>query len=65
MAPISDKAEKMKYDINYTKQYQRQFMVKVNRKLEPELVTWLESKENVQAYIKELIRKDMETNGQD
>jgi hypothetical protein len=48
------------YDLEYIKTFQRQFMLKCNRKTEPELVEWLESKENVQTYLKELIRKDIE-----
>ena len=48
------------YDLEYVKTFQRQFMLKCNRKTEPELVEWLESKENVQTYLKELIRKDIE-----
>ena len=55
---------KIEYNIEYVKQNQRQFMLKVNRKIDPDMVDWLESKENVQAYLKELIRADM-TKGQD
>ena len=58
MSPVSEKRKQ--YEIQYTRENQRQFMLKVNRKLEPDMVTWLESKDNVQAYLKELIRKDME-----
>lgn len=38
----------------------RQFMVKINRATEPELLEYLESKDNVQGYIKSLIRADLE-----
>lgn len=48
------------YNINYVKANIRQFMLKVNRKLDPEMVDFLESKDNVQAYLKELIKADME-----
>lgn len=37
----------------------RQFMVKINRSTEPELLEYLESVDNVQGYIKALIRADM------
>ena len=47
------------YDNNYIKENQRQFLFKVNRKNEPEMVEWLESKEHIQSYIKQLIRDDM------
>lgn len=58
MAAVSDKRKQ--YEIDYIKQNQRQFMLKVNRKTDPDMVAWLESKENVQAYLKDLIRADME-----
>ena len=48
------------YNISYVKANIRQFMLKVNRKLDPEMVDFLESKDNVQAYLKELIKADME-----
>ena len=51
---------KTEYDIKYVKQNQRQFMLKVNRIHNPEMVEWLESKDNVQAYLKELIQRDMD-----
>lgn len=48
------------YNLDYVKQFQRQFMLKVNRNTDPEMIAWLESQENVQAYLKQLIREDME-----
>ena len=54
------RAKRVQYEVDYIRQNQRQFMVKVNRKLEPEMVDWLEAKDNVQAYVKQLIREDME-----
>lgn len=48
------------YNLKYIKENQRQFMIKVNRIHEPEMVTWLESKENISQYVKQLIREDME-----
>jgi len=59
MSPVSEKRKQ--YEIDYIKQNQRQFMLKVNRKTDPDMVDWLESQENVQAYLKDLIRKDMES----
>ena len=38
----------------------RQVMVKFNTVTEAEELAWLESKGQMQTYIKELIRKDME-----
>ena len=48
------------YNAKYIKENQRQFMLKVNKLLDPEMVTWLESKDNIQQYLKQLIREDME-----
>ena len=52
------------YDLEYVKTFQRQFMLKCNRKTEADLVEWLESQESIQTYIKDLIRKDMERKNQ-
>ena len=46
----------------YIQKAMRQFMVKINRFTEPELLEWLESQPNKQGYIKELILADMEKN---
>ena len=43
----------------YIKKNMRQFMVKINRVTEPELLEWLESQPNKQGYIKELVRNDL------
>ena len=48
------------YMANYEKENLRQIRLKINRKTEPDLLAWVEKKGNVQGYIKELIRKDME-----
>ena len=48
------------YNIDYIKQNVRQFMLKINRKTEPELLAWMESQDSIQTYLKDLIRKDME-----
>ena len=47
------------YMANYEKENLRQIRMKINRKTEPDLLAWVEKQENVQGYIKELIRKDM------
>lgn len=44
----------------YIQKAMRQFMVKINRFTEPELLEWMESQPNKQGYIKELIKADME-----
>ena len=47
------------YMANYEKENLRQIRLKINRKTEPELLEWIEKQENIQGYIKELIRKEM------
>ena len=48
-----------KYHAEYVKATYRQFIVKVNRNTDPDMVAWLESMDNVQVYLRELVRKDM------
>ena len=50
----------MKYLNQYEKENIRQIRLKINRKTEPELLAWIEKQENIQGYIKQLIREDME-----
>lgn len=47
------------YMAAYEKENLRQIRLKINRKTEPDLLVWIEKQENIQGYIKELIRKDM------
>lgn len=56
---MPDIEKRKAYNIEYIKNFQRQFMLKVNRKTEPEMVEWLESQESVQTYLKKLILEDM------
>ncbi len=48
------------YNDKYQKANIKQFLIKANRNLEPDLIKWLESKDNIQQYVKQLIREDME-----
>ena len=47
------------YLAQYEKENLRQIRLKINRKTEPELLEWIEKQDNIQGYIKELIRKEM------
>ena len=47
------------YMANYEKENLRQIRLKINRKTEPDLLAWVEKQENVQGYIKQLIRREM------
>ena len=58
MVSESQKRSAEKYQKNNTKL----ISVRVNKKLEPELLEWLESKPSMGGYILELIRADMEKN---
>ena len=46
--------------IKHVKKFYRRFDFKVHIEKDADIVAYLESKENKQAYIKELIRRDME-----
>lgn len=56
MVSESQKRSARKYQKNNTKL----ISVRVNKKLEPEVLEWLESKPSMGGYILELIREDME-----
>lgn len=56
MVSEAQKRSALKYQKNNTKL----ISVRVNKKLEPELLEWLESKPSMGGYILELIREDME-----
>lgn len=43
----------------YEKEYTRQIKFKLNRKFDADVIEWLEQQENVQGYLKELVRADM------
>ena len=49
------------YQTKYEKENVRRFNFKLSRIYDADLVTWIESQPNFQAYLKELIRKDMES----
>lgn len=50
---------KKAYDENYQKQNIRQIRLSMNRKTEPEILEWLEKQNNIQGYIKKIIKEDM------
>ena len=53
---------KKAYDLKYEKNNMRQVKLNINRKTEADLLEWIEKQDNIQGYIKSLIRKDMENN---
>ena len=58
MVSESQKRSAEKYQKNNTKL----ISVRVNKKLEPELLKWLESKPSMGGYMLDLVRADMERN---
>ena len=54
--------QKAQYDIEYAKKNIRRKFIPFNltKPEDQRLIAWLDSQENVSAYIKDLIRKDME-----
>jgi hypothetical protein len=44
----------------YQKENQHQVKLKINKKTESDILAWILQKDNIQGYIKKLIRKDME-----
>ena len=47
------------YANKYIEKNQQVFRFKVNRKTEPGLLDWLQSQDNLQGYIKQLVNEDM------
>ena len=58
MATDAQKRAVMKYDATNT----RQIKLKLNEKTDADILAHLDSLDNVQGYIKRLIREDMERN---
>ena len=55
MATEAQRKAVKKYDLANT----RQIHLKLNKKTDAEMIAWLDQKDNVQGYIKDLIRCDM------
>lgn len=49
------------YVAAYQKKNIREYRIKINRLTEPELLEHLDAQPNIQGYVKELIRRDMQT----
>ena len=55
MATEAQRRANRKYDKTNTKQIH----LKLNRNTDAEMIRWLEDQENIQGYIKKLIKRDM------
>lgn len=57
---MTDTSEtKKEYDLKYQKQNIRQIKLNINKRTEPDLIEWIEKQDNVQGYLKQLIKNDM------
>lgn len=50
------------YQVNYNKETYRAFFFRASKVHEVEIIDWLEAKDNLSGYIKDLVIKDMEKN---
>lgn len=57
---LAQRLKKSQSVTKYIKNAYRRWEVKVHKEHDADMVEFLEAKDNVQAYIKELIRRDME-----
>lgn len=53
------------YQANYIKENMKRVEIKIDKRNCQDMIDWLNGKDNVQAYIKDLIRKDMEAHQDD
>ena len=62
---VRSKEDKSKYDQEYQKSHMKRVSVWFNLEKDKELINWFESREeSVSAYIKSLIRQDIENHKQ-
>ena len=57
---LKQKARRSEVQCKYIKEHYRRFGLKLHKTYDPEMIAFLESKDNLQQYLKELIKKDME-----
>ena len=62
---VRSKEDKSKYDQEYQKSHMKRVSVWFNLEKDKELINWFESREeSISAYIKSLIRQDIENHKQ-
>lgn len=54
---------KKAYDIKYVREKCRQITLLLNKTTDADIIVWLDSKENKNGYLKELIRQEMKGKG--
>ena len=64
MAKLSEKARKNKvdYNVEYKKKMIKQFKMELNCNTMADVIEWLDTKDNKQSYVIDLIRKDILAN---
>lgn len=64
MAKLSEKARKNKvdYNIKYSKQVVKRVVLNLNQNTMADVIEWLDTKDNKQGYVIDLIRKDILAN---
>lgn len=56
------KQNKEQYDLNYKRNNVKQFKIALNKKTMADVIEWLDTKDNKQGYVIDLIRKDILAN---
>lgn len=50
---------------NHRKEFEKSYVLKLHKTLHADIIEWLESQDNKQGYLKDLIRKDIAQHKQD
>lgn len=56
------KQNKEQYDLNYKRNNVKQFKIALNKNTMADVIEWLDTKDNKQGYVIDLIRKDILAN---
>lgn len=56
------KQNKEQYDLNYKRKNVKQFKIALNKNTMADVIEWLDTKDNKQGYVIDLIRKDILAN---
>lgn len=56
------KQNKEQYDLNYKRNNVKQFKIALNKNTMADVIKWLDTKDNKQGYVIDLIRKDILAN---
>lgn len=62
MPDAKSQAKYTAYKTAWDRENTKQYKLKLNKNTDADLITWLDSIENKQSYLKDLIRADMDKN---